>query len=76
LTVEVLNEVGGLPAEDIAHAKETSAFSAVRRSLQRFSLQQIKPLFATKKLGLSSTSSSPPSILTEMLGTNKNVQPS
>ncbi|KAL2842620.1 major facilitator superfamily domain-containing protein [Aspergillus pseudodeflectus] len=53
LTVEVLNEVGGLPAEDVAHAKETSAFSAVRRSLQRFSLQQIRPLFATKKLGLS-----------------------
>ncbi|KAL2787691.1 major facilitator superfamily domain-containing protein [Aspergillus keveii] len=53
LTVEVLNEVGGLVAEDVSHAKETSALSAVRRSLQRFSLQQIKPLFATKKLGLS-----------------------
>ncbi|KAL3488160.1 major facilitator superfamily domain-containing protein [Aspergillus germanicus] len=53
LTVEVLNEVGGLAAEDVSHAKETSALSAVRRSLQRFSLQQIKPLFATKKLGLS-----------------------
>ncbi|KAJ0423000.1 major facilitator superfamily domain-containing protein [Aspergillus carlsbadensis] len=53
LTVEVLKEVGGSAMEDVAHAKETSALSAVKRSLQRFSLQQIKPLFATKKLGLS-----------------------
>jgi hypothetical protein len=64
LTVEVLNEVGGLAAEDVSNAKETSALSAVRRSLQRFSLQQIKPLFATKKLGLSSTFCPPPPSLT------------
>ncbi|KAL2845930.1 major facilitator superfamily domain-containing protein [Aspergillus pseudoustus] len=58
LTVEVLNEVGGYPAGSdgsaaAALAKETSALSAVKRSLERFSLQQVAPLFATKKLGLS-----------------------
>ncbi|KAL2816464.1 major facilitator superfamily domain-containing protein [Aspergillus granulosus] len=53
LTVEVLNEVGGYPTEEVAEAKETSAVSAVKRSLQRFSLQQVAPLFANMKLGFS-----------------------
>ncbi|RDW93482.1 MFS transporter [Aspergillus mulundensis] len=55
LTVDVLNEVGGFPEEAAAEQakKETSAASAVKRSLERFSLQQIKPLFADRKLGFS-----------------------
>ncbi|KAL4916785.1 major facilitator superfamily domain-containing protein [Aspergillus aurantiobrunneus] len=52
LTEEVLNEICGYP-EEAEQAKETSAFAVIRRSLQRFSVQQVAPLFATKRLAVS-----------------------
>lgn len=53
LTVELLNELGGVPEE--THAEKLSVVEIIRRSFSRFSVQQIAPLFATKRLGLSST---------------------
>ncbi|KAL4804061.1 major facilitator superfamily domain-containing protein [Aspergillus unguis] len=52
LTVEVLNEVGGR-AEEQAKKQSMGVVETVQRSLERFSLQQIKPLFVSKSLGLS-----------------------
>lgn len=56
LTVEVLNEVGGLPEEAQAKNASLSTLDIIKRSLERFSLQQIVPLFSSKRLGLSSMS--------------------
>jgi hypothetical protein len=53
LTEEILNEIGGYPEE----AKEKQSLSTteiIKRSLERFSVQQIKPLFRTKRLAVSS----------------------
>jgi hypothetical protein len=53
LTEEILNEIGGYPEE----AKEKQSLSTteiIGRSLERFSVQQIKPLFRTKRLAVSS----------------------
>lgn len=52
LTEEVLNEIGGYPEENQKQA--LSYMETVKRSLERFSLQQVAPLFATKRLGFSS----------------------
>ncbi|KAJ5856244.1 uncharacterized protein N7529_010188 [Penicillium soppii] len=52
LTEEILNEIGGYPEE----AKEKQSLSTgeiIKRSLERFSVQQIKPLFRTKRLAVS-----------------------
>ncbi|CAI7573430.1 unnamed protein product [Penicillium pancosmium] len=51
LTEEILNEIGGHPEE--TEKQSLSTVEIVKRSLERFSVQQIKPLFATKKLGIS-----------------------
>ncbi|KAJ5101989.1 hypothetical protein NUU61_004211 [Penicillium alfredii] len=51
LTEEVLNEIGGYPEED--QPKSMSTIDIIKRSLERFSYQQVAPLFATKRLGIS-----------------------
>ncbi|EAW11404.1 putative sugar transporter [Aspergillus clavatus NRRL 1] len=51
LTVEILNEIGGYPEEN---APQTfSNKQIVERYMSKFSLQRIRPLFATKKLGFT-----------------------
>lgn len=54
LTVELLNEIGGIPEE--TQSEKLSALEIIKRSLSRFSLEQIAPLFGSKRLGLSSKS--------------------
>jgi hypothetical protein len=56
LTEEVLNEIGGYPEEN--KKQSLSTIEIIKRSLERFSVQQVKPLFKTKRLGISSTYSS------------------
>lgn len=51
LTEEILNEIGGYPEE--TEKQSLSTIEIIQRSLERFSVQQIKPLFRTKKLGIS-----------------------
>ncbi|OJJ54785.1 hypothetical protein ASPSYDRAFT_210462 [Aspergillus sydowii CBS 593.65] len=51
LTVDLLNELGGIAEE--REAEKLSVAEIIKRSLSRFSVQQIAPLFATKRLGLS-----------------------
>lgn len=51
LSEDILNEIGGYPG-----ATEDQVFSksdAVKNHLKRFSTERIKPLFATKKIGLN-----------------------
>ncbi|KAJ5672737.1 hypothetical protein N7507_001864 [Penicillium longicatenatum] len=51
LTEEILNEIGG-DAEQ--NEKQSLPYGEViKRSLERFSMQQVAPLFATKRLGIS-----------------------
>jgi hypothetical protein len=58
LTEDILNEIGGYP--EVAKEKQSlSTVEIVKRSLERFSVQQIKPLFKTKRLAISSTYPSP-----------------
>lgn len=52
LTAEILNEIGGHP-ETVADEKLSYA-EIIRRSLSRFSYQQVAPLFANKRLGITS----------------------
>ncbi|KAL4963958.1 MFS transporter [Aspergillus stella-maris] len=52
LTQEVLIELCGRP-EEKEKSKGGTTFEIIKRSLERFSLQQVKPLFATKRLGFS-----------------------
>ncbi|KAL4785164.1 MFS general substrate transporter [Aspergillus varians] len=52
LTEEVLNEICG-PQEEEEESKAGTTIQIIKRSLQRFSYQQIVPLFGTKRLGLS-----------------------
>ena len=51
LTEEVLNEIGGYPEENESEALTTRQI--ISRSMERFSMQQIAPLFGSKRLGLS-----------------------
>lgn len=51
LTEDILNEIGGDP--DATPDAKLSTMEIVRRSLSKFSTQRIAPLFATKKLALS-----------------------
>ncbi|EAU32826.1 conserved hypothetical protein [Aspergillus terreus NIH2624] len=51
LTEEILNEIGGYPEENPKQA--LSYGEIIKRSLERFSYQQIAPLFANKRLGIS-----------------------
>lgn len=53
LTTELLNELGGVAENN--DTEKLSVMEIIKRSLSRFSVQQIAPLFATKRLGLSST---------------------
>jgi hypothetical protein len=57
LTEEIMNEVGGYPEENKKQSLSTGEI--IKRSLERFSVQQIKPLFRTKRLAVSSTHSFP-----------------
>lgn len=57
LTVEILNEIGGYPEE--VPNQTLSYTDVVKRSFSKFSTQRIGPLFATKRLGLTSMSSFP-----------------
>lgn len=55
LTIEVLNEVAGR-VEQVSSPK-LSYLEIIKRTVSKFSLQRISPLFATWKLGVSSTPS-------------------
>lgn len=52
LTEEILNEIGGYPEEN--KKQSLSYGEIIQRSLERFSMQQVAPLFKTKRLALSS----------------------
>lgn len=52
LTEEVLNEIGGYPEE--AREKESlPAMEIIRRALEKFSLERVGPLFANKRMGVT-----------------------
>ena len=51
LTEEILNEIGGYPEENKKESLSTTEI--VKRSLERFSYNQIAPLFRTKRLACS-----------------------
>ncbi|KAJ5290801.1 hypothetical protein N7478_000052 [Penicillium angulare] len=51
LTEEILNEIGGYPEEN--ETQGLSTVEIIKRSLERFSYQQIAPLFKTKRLAVS-----------------------
>ncbi|RHZ74868.1 hypothetical protein CDV55_102561 [Aspergillus turcosus] len=51
LTVDVLNEIGGYPEENQPQA--LSNREIIQRYLSKFSLDRVRPLFATKKLGIT-----------------------
>ena len=54
LSEDILNEIGGTA---VVEEKQKLTFSEImKRNLEKFSTQRIKPLFATRKLGLMSTS--------------------
>lgn len=55
LTVDVLNEIGGLE-EEVSQPKLSNR-EIIQRSVSKFSLSKVRPLFSNWKLGLSSTSS-------------------
>jgi hypothetical protein len=52
LTVDILNEIGGYPEENVPQTLSNKEI--VERYLSKFSLQRVRPLFATKKLGFTS----------------------
>jgi hypothetical protein len=52
LTVDILNEIGGYPAENQPQALSNKEI--IQRYLSKFSLDRVRPLFATKKLGITS----------------------
>lgn len=60
LTEEILNEIGGYPEED--QRQSLSYGDTFKRSLERFSYQQVLPLFASKRLGFSSMSLLPSAV--------------
>ncbi|OXV10085.1 hypothetical protein Egran_02153 [Elaphomyces granulatus] len=51
LTVDILNKIGGYPEE--VPNQTLSSTDIVRRAFSKFSTQRIGPLFATKRLGLT-----------------------
>lgn len=53
LTEDILNEIGGYPEKDKKQGLSTGEI--IRRSLERFSYQQVAPLFKNKRTALSST---------------------
>ncbi|KAJ5232904.1 hypothetical protein N7468_005860 [Penicillium chermesinum] len=52
LTEDILNEIGGYP-EETQKRQGLSYGQIVKRSLERFSYQQVAPLFKTKRLAIS-----------------------
>lgn len=58
LTEEILNEIGGEP--EVNEKQSLSYGEIIKRSFERFSMQQVAPLFATKRLGISSMIRMPP----------------
>ncbi|EER29588.1 major facilitator superfamily protein [Coccidioides posadasii C735 delta SOWgp] len=52
LTVDILNEIGGFPEEE-TNSQKLSPMEMVRRKLASFSADRIAPLFATKRLGIT-----------------------
>lgn len=53
LTEEILNEIGGYP-EETESSQSLSTIEIIKRSFERFSYQQVAPLFGNKRLALSS----------------------
>ncbi|KAH8425085.1 uncharacterized protein LDX57_002833 [Aspergillus melleus] len=51
LTADVLNEIGGHP--ETRSDEKLSYVEIIRRSFSRFSYQQVAPLFANKRLGIT-----------------------
>ncbi|KAL3472214.1 major facilitator superfamily domain-containing protein [Aspergillus californicus] len=51
LTLDILNEIGGYPEEDTAQALDRK--EVIQRYMSKFSLERIRGLFATKKLGIT-----------------------
>ncbi|KAL2001757.1 hypothetical protein VTN02DRAFT_1311 [Thermoascus thermophilus] len=51
LTVDILNEIGGYPEE--VPDQKLSYVEIIKRTLSKFSGQQVAPLFATKRLGFT-----------------------
>lgn len=51
LTEDILNEIGGNPAE-VEHQK-LSVFEVIKRQAEKFSTHRIKPLFGYKRLGIN-----------------------
>lgn len=57
LTEEVMNEIGGYPEQETKQG--LTYMEIIGRNLSKFSLDQIKPLFGTKRLGITSASPIP-----------------
>lgn len=55
LTTEILNELGG-STEQTEKEQNLSSKEILARSLSKFSVQQIGPLFSSKRLGITSKS--------------------
>lgn len=55
LTLELLQEAGTTVGRDIDVALDTSAKAAALRKLRKFDMDHVKGLFATRKLGYSTT---------------------
>lgn len=53
LTSEVLDEIGGHP--DVVPDQTLSTVEIIKRQFSKFSGERVAPLFATKKLGVTST---------------------
>ncbi|KAJ5601443.1 hypothetical protein N7510_010977 [Penicillium lagena] len=51
LTSEILNEIGGYPDEKEKEQHKLTNSQIVQRFFSKFSLERIRPLFATKRLG-------------------------
>jgi len=52
LTVDILNEIGGDP--EVVSNEKLSTGEIIKRKLGNFSGERIAPLFATKRLGITS----------------------
>lgn len=55
LSEDILNEIGGLALVE-EKGQKLSKGEIVKRNLDKFSTQRVAPLFATKRMGIMSTS--------------------
>lgn len=53
LTVNILNDIGGDPGEE-SESQKVGTVEVIKRHLTTFSAERIAPLFATKRLGITS----------------------